>query len=277
MQRFDHGYWRFCFVLIGLFATSLGWDMHCAAAKQPRKILLITGEDAHHHWRLTAPALKSILQRDPRLSVDLVDQLAPLQTVPWNSYAAAVLLFKNERPDLPGRQAFDQLRQFVRQGGGLVLVHFACGAFEEFKPDYAELAGRVWFGPQPPPGGRQHDPRGPFLVHISDATHPITQAMDDFRTDDELYTCLEGNAPITVLARAKSRLDGKSYPMALVPKYGKGRVFLCTLGHDVRALETPQVGELYRRGCAWAAGLQPLAAGPKPVGDGRLASKKNIP
>jgi hypothetical protein len=42
---------------------------------------------------------------------------------------------------------------------------------------------------------------------------------------------------------------------------GKGRTFHCTLGHDVKALSVPAVQELYRRGCAWACGLAPIAPG----------------
>ena len=40
--------------------------------------------------------------------------------------------------------------------------------------------------------------------------------------------------------------------------YGRGRVFHCVLGHDVKALRAaPEVLELFRRGTAWAAGLEP--------------------
>jgi type 1 glutamine amidotransferase len=45
--------------------------------------------------------------------------------------------------------------------------------------------------------------------------------------------------------------------MAFVYTSGKGRVIQCLLGHDVKAMQMPGVGELYRRGCAWAAGLPP--------------------
>jgi type 1 glutamine amidotransferase len=62
-----------------------------------------------------------------------------------------------------------------------------------------------------------------------------------------------------VLAQAKSKADGQYYPMAFVSSYNKGRVFHCVLGHDVKAMSTPAVQELYRRGCAWAAGLEPVA------------------
>jgi hypothetical protein len=40
---------------------------------------------------------------------------------------------------------------------------------------------------------------------------------------------------------------------------GEGRVFHSVLGHDGRAYtHHPAVGELMRRGCAWAAGLDPV-------------------
>lgn len=58
-----------------------------------------------------------------------------------------------------------------------------------------------------------------------------------------------------MLAKATSKVDSKDYPMVLVNHYGQGRVFLCLLGHDVKALSVEAVQELYRRGTAWAAGL----------------------
>ena len=93
-------------------------------------------------------------------------------------------------------------------------------------------------------------------------THPIVRGMTDFDTQDELYTCLVGDHPIEVLAQAKSKVDGKYYPMAFVSHYGKGRTFHCTLGHDAKALSVPGVQELYRRGCAWAAGWRRLPRSP---------------
>ena len=89
-----------------------------------------------------------------------------------------------------------------------------------------------------------------------DAEHPITRGLKAFETADELYTCLDGDTPIHVLAKATSKVDKKDYPMAFVLTYGKGRVFHCVLGHDVRALEPEAVRELFRRGTAWAAGLE---------------------
>jgi type 1 glutamine amidotransferase len=117
-----------------------------------------------------------------------------------------------------------------------------------------DSSGRV-YDPKLPP----HDPHGPFRVQVADPDHPITRGMQAFETVDELYTCLAGDAPIHTVASARSKVDGKDYPMAFVLEYGKGRVFHCVLGHDVRALSAAGVMELYRRGTAWAAGLPPVA------------------
>jgi type 1 glutamine amidotransferase len=43
--------------------------------------------------------------------------------------------------------------------------------------------------------------------------------------------------------------------MAFVRDYGKGRVFLTTLGHDVKAMTNSSVPQLMRQGCIWAAGF----------------------
>jgi type 1 glutamine amidotransferase len=84
------------------------------------------------------------------------------------------------------------------------------------------------------------------------------QGLPPFETVDELYTCLAGQAPIEVLAQATSKVDGKAYPMAFVLSVGRGRVFHSPLGHDVQALASAAVGELFRRGTAWAAGKPPV-------------------
>ncbi len=95
-------------------------------------------------------------------------------------------------------------------------------------------------------------------MNIVDADHPITRGLASFDVPDELYTCLAGETPVTLLATAVSKVDQKTYPMAFVLLYGQGRVFHSPLGHDVKAFGTPAVGGLFRRATAWTAGLEPL-------------------
>lgn len=230
-----------------------------AFAMDKARILLVTGMDYPGHlWKQTAPVLKKALEKDNRLEVFVVEDPALLDSSAIDHYDLILLHFQNWQTNGPGEKARENLRRFVANGKGLVLVHFACGAWHDEWPEFANLAGRVWFGPNPGPGKQQHDPYGPFRVEIVKPEHPIVEGMQDFDTQDELYTCLVGEHPVEVVACAKSKLDGAYYPMALVSHYGKGRTFHCVLGHDVKALSIDAVQELYRRGCAWAAGLNPV-------------------
>ncbi len=218
------------------------------------KVLIVTGIDyPGHPWRQTAPVLKQLLEEDPRLKVRIVEDPNALASPKLKEWDVVILHFMNWEVPGPGPEARASLQRFVASGKGMMMTHFACGAWHKEWPEFKNLAGRVWFGAD---GGRQHDPHGKFTVEIADPDHPITKGMQPFETLDELYTCLTGDAPIHVVAKAKSKVDGKDYPMGFVLDYGKGRVFQTVLGHDARAYESPGVRQLLRRACAWAAGLK---------------------
>jgi len=236
-------------LVIGCETTPTTVDQPPAA----KRVLLVTGVDyPGHKWRQTAPVLAAAIRADPRLQVTVTERPADLAG-DLSAYDAIVLHFMDwEVPD-PGPPARANLERFVRNGGGLVLVHFACGAFQDW-PDFVKLAGRVW-----DPKLRGHDPYGRFTVHVVDPTHPTMRGLADFETVDELYTCLAGDVPIHVVANARSKVDGKDYPMAFVLDVGRGRVFHCVLGHDAQAIENAPVAALYRNGTAWTAGLVPMA------------------
>jgi len=172
-------------------------------------------------------------------------------------YDVVVMQWQNWEQPGPGPEARGNLQRFVEGGKGIVLVHFACGAWHGEWTDYLDLAGRVWHGAGP--GKVQHDPYGEFRVELVDSDHPITRGLEAFTTTDELYTCLEGERPIEVLMQARSRVTGRDHPMVFTSSSGEGRTFHCTLGHDVVALSVPSVQELYRRGVAWAGRLSPVA------------------
>jgi uncharacterized protein len=228
----------------------------CTLAEPSRseqaRVLIITGVDYPGHvWRQTAPVLREILEQDPRLRVHIVEDPHLIDSSALADYDVVLLHFQNWEVPAPGANARENLRRFVSGGGGLVSVHFACGAWHGEWPEFERIIGRVWHGPV----GAQHDPRGPFTVRIVDPDHPVTQGLKDFETDDELYTCLTGDAPIRVLAEATSSVDGNNHPMAFVRTYGEGRVFLTTLGHDVKAFTSGSVPQMLRQGCLWAARL----------------------
>jgi type 1 glutamine amidotransferase len=219
--------------------------------KKKANVLIITGCDhPQHGWWETTPVLAKVLEEDKRLDVRIVEDPHFLDSAAIERYDVILLHFMDWEQPAPGKKARENLRAFVKGGKGLVLIHFACGAFQDW-PEFANLAGRIW-----DPDKRGHDLKGSFRVEIKNTNHPVTQGMQYFETDDELYTCLVGDRPIEILATATSNVDGKEYPMAFVFNYGKGRVFHSPLGHNVKAISNSIEGELFRRGCAWTAGLK---------------------
>ena len=226
------------------------------APKDARKtnVLIVTGVDyPGHKWKLTTPVLAELLAKDKRFEVQVVADPHQLASPTLHKYDVVVLHFMDWKVPSPGPKARENFKKFVKGGGGLVILHFACGAWQDWK-EFVKIGGPVWN-----PKMRGHDRRGPFTVEIVKTDHPVTKGMQNFKADDELYTCLDGKTKIEVLARSRSKVDKKLYPMAFVLQYGKGRVFNSPLGHDVKAFRMPGVGELLRRGTAWAAKIPPVA------------------
>jgi type 1 glutamine amidotransferase len=242
-------------ILVGVARLGRAADKQPPAPTPQAKVLVLTGyEYPGHKWRQTAPLIAQFLMIDPRLTADMITDPAFLASPQLAKYDVVVLNYLNYRSPDPGAKARANLQQFVAGGKGLVIVHNACGAFQDW-PEFKQIAGRAW-NPQRVHG---HDPLDAFEVKITGSEHPITKGLPSFTTTDELYTCLYPDGrPVEVLATAMSVVEKKEHPMALVNHYGKGRVFLCVLGHDVQALQVAPTQELYRRGTAWAAGLTPV-------------------
>ena len=219
------------------------------AAEPPIRVLLVNDRSPNSYPMHAAQMLRDILRQDNRFRVVVVEDCEVLGTDLIFDYDVVLLQFKvyNHTPKR-GEAMQANLDRFVREGGGLFVYHFACGAFEGWA-GYEQLAGRVW-DPRLPP----HDPFQRFTVRIADDTHPITRGISNFEIYDELYTCLgESEVPIHILAEAVSTVDGKTYPMAFVLEPGEGRTFHTTLGHDNRALASAEFQTMIKQALVWVA------------------------
>jgi type 1 glutamine amidotransferase len=228
------------------------WLAKRPANSNRKRVLIVTGDDYPAHlWRETGPEFAAILRADPQLEVAICESPYVLAAPGLAEFDTVFLHFKNYQNRLPlGDAQWCGLENYVKNGGGLVIAHFGCGACQEWN-GFVNTAGRVW-----DPKKRGHDPYGEFLVRIANASHPITKGLADFKTTDELYTCLVGDVKIEVLADATSKVDQTVHPMAFVLTPGKGRVFHCPLGHDLGALKAEGVRALYLRGTRWTAGCK---------------------
>ena len=107
-------------------------------------MLVLTGNEyPGHHWKETAPCWRSFSAEDPRLTTEVQPDPGFLASPRLHDYDAIVLNYMNwESPD-PGDAARANLKKFVEEGKGLVLVHFACGAFQAW-PEFKQIAGRIY-------------------------------------------------------------------------------------------------------------------------------------
>ena len=236
-------------VLSGVATLLVSNDVaHGLGRHRVTRVCIVTGEDTHpgHLWKDTSVELKTILETDKDFQVAIEADPNFLASDEILKYNVLIFDFRNAKPLAQDEKDKANLLKFLGKGKGLVTVHWANDAFP-YWPEYNNIVGRSQ--------QLHHDHRGPFTVKIVDHDSPITKGMTDFQTDDELYyDNKDGSRPAHVLATAHSNVKDADFPMALTVQYGKGRVFNTPLGHDVKALQVPEVGELIRRGTAWAAG-----------------------
>jgi hypothetical protein len=143
-----------------------------AAAEPPPpkvRVLIVTGIDYPGHlWRKTAPEVAAAIRRDNRLEVFTVEDPNFLDSAALTNYSSLVLHFQNWQTAGPGSAARTNLARFVQSGGGLISLHFACGAWQGEWPEFVDILGRV-YDPKLPP----HDPYGKFRVQVVDAEQGV--------------------------------------------------------------------------------------------------------
>jgi type 1 glutamine amidotransferase len=216
----------------------------------PIKALIITGDDVGvHPWREISEATRKALVDSGRFEVKVCEDpliLESAQALKNYDVIVFTIFFTNKTPPLTPL-AQENLLHFVKGGKGFFVQHLASASCPTWK-EWGNLCGRKWIM-----GTSGHGPRSVFESKIVDKEHPITQGLEDFKTDDELYAKLQGDTPIQVLVEAYSDWSKKTEPLVFVQEYGKGRVVHNAYGHDGKALSTPCVVKIIARGAEWAA------------------------
>ena len=239
--------------------------------EQPIRVLLIAGNEAHkwHNWEQTTPVIKAQLELDPRVKVDvstdieaaLTKDLAGHDVLVQNSYA------NWQDPKSLSPEAQKAWVDFLQNGGGLVVVHFANGAWNfslpmagaSDWPEYRQIVRRVWNHQGEGDAKSGHDAFGPYQVAVTSLPHEISSGLKDFGIIDELYYRQDGTEPIEPLITAHSKDTDRDEPLAWTYTYGKGRVFQTLLGHSDRTYEAFEACEMLRRATAWTANRRVIA------------------
>lgn len=154
----------------------------------------------------------------------------------------------------------DGLLQLVSDGCGIAGWHGHMGDAFRDRPTYHFLIGGQFVGH--PPGWPDNPvPADDFIeyeVTITKPHDPIVEGVGSFRLTSEQYYMLVDPSNDVLAATTFSGdhlwwIEGTRIPVVWKRRWDKGRVFYCSIGHEVEDLEIPQVTEIMRRGMVWAA------------------------
>lgn len=237
-----------------------------ATAQEVVRALIITGEVHYHDCRATTAELRRILEPS-HCTVRVTEDFRGATGATLEPYDVLIVNYSPREPEKVrwGRETETAFFDAVRSGKGIVVYHYGIGFRPELNGEYELLCAGTWR-----PGNGQHSPRHDYTITVKDGSHPITGGMpvSFVHRNDELYANLKwvSAADFHVLATAyddHSLYQGKAkqptpgagldHPVLWTCRYGKGRVFVTALGHDVDAMQDPFFRTTLLRGVKWAA------------------------
>jgi len=273
-----------------------------AHAQDKIKVLIVDGQNNHNYKAMT-PFMKDQLEKSGLFTVD-VSTSPPAAAKPgkeetpeqkearekkaaelqeqwekwrpsFKDYKVVLSNYNGEKWPAEVNTAFEE---YVRGGGGFLVIHAANNAFPGWK-EYDEMIGLGWRGKdygarlfyddagalqrqeaKDGPGaghGAQHE----FVVTIRDAEHPIVKGMPKtwLHAQDELYQGQRGPAEhLQILASAYADRSkggtGAHEPMLWVIPYGQGKVVTNVMGHENgKAVQCVGFVTIMLRSCEWLA------------------------
>ncbi|MEW4487704.1 ThuA domain-containing protein [Thalassoglobus sp. JC818] len=292
--------------MIKLFiATLMILVMQSSGQAADLKALIIDGQNNHGDWPKTTFMMKQYLEETGLFDVDLArtkytwkgEQHLPEYSIPgleteafpepktdpdfspdFSKYDVVVSNFGFNAAPWP-KKTQEAFEEYVRNGGGLVIVHAADNSFGDWT-EYNQMIGLGGWGgrdeksgpyvylndqgeevrDESPGRGGTHGPQHEFSIVIRDNTHPITKGLPTewLHSKDELYSLLRGPGQqmrILATAYASPEFNGteRHEPMLMTIKYGDGKVFHTPMGHADYSMECVGFKTCLQRGTEWAA------------------------
>ncbi len=277
----------FGIALVTLVALSF---MSCTSSTESKpnvenariKALIINGQmNASHNDKETTPVIEKILEVTGIVNAEIATTPAKggdMSTFKpqFSDYDVIVMDYDGDEWSEETKTSFVE---YVKNGGGVVIVHSSDNAFPNWK-EYNEMIGiGGWNGRNENAGpyiywengeivrndtigsAGHHGEQVPVLVETRDLEHPIMKGLPTswMHAPDELYGNLRGpglNMDIlaTAFSDTKTGGTGKNEPVLMTIRYGEGRIFHTVFGHGPeRQMQCAGFIVTLQRGTEWAA------------------------
>ena len=137
---------------------------------------------------------------------------------------------------------------FVDGGGGLFGIHTACISFSDW-PGWRDVLGGSWVW-----GQSSHPPLGQLSIAPTGPSHPLTEGIEEFELEDEVFSDLSILDSVQCLLTAEAATSPRPQPVLWTHQYGRGRIVFDALGHNRNSIEHGTHSLLIKRCAAWATG-----------------------
>ncbi|QDP97430.1 hypothetical protein FOE78_17230 [Microlunatus elymi] len=218
-----------------------GWDGHEPVQTTDSFVPFLT--DNGYQVRVE-DSTKIYADADYLATVDLIVQVVTMSTI--------------ERDELKG------LRAAVAAGTGLAGWHGGIADSYRNEADYLQLIGGQFAHHQAK--GRPAELKGEagdnfvrYSVNIvpEQADHPIVAGISDFELETEQYWVLSDDYNDVLATTTIPSRDFDNWhrpitcPAIWTRQWGKGKVFVCTPGHQLSVVQDPSVRTIIERGLLW--------------------------
>lgn len=248
------------------------------------KVLLVTGKlTSEHNFSKMDEYLREMLESTGRFTVRVMEEFNGVTERTVEGYDLLLLNYDGKDTPTSSYERWESGAEkvffdFVRNGKGVVLHHSTVWLEDDMPADYKAMWGYYFTGPE-----SRKNPCDDVMVTIKKSEDPIMKGLEDFMVvGDDFFAGAEQwkESNVEVLAAVYDDVkmyekagwpashhpvyipDGKLeymrgvntwQPVAWKNTFGKGRVFACSLGHDVDTFRRINYLTMFVRGAEWAA------------------------
>ncbi|NLP10043.1 ThuA domain-containing protein, partial [bacterium] len=168
-------------------------------------------------------------------------------TAEWCKRFDAVVFYDMHQQISPEQKS--AFRRMASRGMGLVFLHHSLASYQNW-PDFEKIIGGKYLLEAETRGGvtalgsrYRHDEE--VRVRVADRRHPVTQGLEEFILQDEIYSGYRTQPGIHPLITTD---HAESTPIiGWANQYGKARIVYLQPGHDHHAFENPSYRQLVRQ------------------------------